>query len=88
MKRKITLVMFTDPGHGWARYPKAGLVRLGIADKISGYSYQNGANAFLEEDCDLTTLVTALREQGHEVAFLESHTDRQSKIRNFARYTA
>jgi hypothetical protein len=52
------------PGHAWARFPKARLVKLGIADKITPYSYQNGTNAFLEEDCDLSTLLAVLKAKG------------------------
>jgi len=81
--------MFSDPGHGWVRFPKARLVKLGIADKISTYSYQNGANAFLEEDCDLTVLVNALKAAGYEdIKFKEGWTNRRSKIRNFDYYKA
>ena len=47
MAKKISIKVFADPGHAWARFPKAKLVSLGIADKISTYSYMNGANAFL-----------------------------------------
>jgi len=86
MAKQISIKVFADPGHAWARFPKAKLVKLGIADKISAYSYQNGANAFLEEDCDLTVLVNALRQRGHEIKFNESHSDRQSKIRSYASY--
>lgn len=87
--KTITLQMFSDPGHGWVRFPKARLVKLGIADKISTYSYQNGANAFLEEDCDLTVLVNALKAAGYEdIKFKEGWTNRRSKIRNFDYYKA
>ena len=87
--KKITLQMFSDPGHGWVRFPKARLAKLGIADKISTYSYQNGANAFLEEDCDLSVLITALKASGYEdIKFKEGWTNRRSKIRNFDYYKA
>lgn len=86
MTRSITIAIFEDPGHGWARFPKPRLQRLGIADKISAFSYQNGTNAFLEEDCDLGVLVGALRERGYEVRFCTHHTNRSSKIRSFERY--
>ena len=87
MTKKISIKVFADPGHAWARFPKAKLVKLGIADKISPYSYQNGTNAFLEEDCDLSTLITALRESGYtDIKFKESHTDKRSKIRGFCTY--
>ena len=88
MTKKISIKVFADPGHAWARFPKARLVTLGIADKISTYSYQKGENAFLEEDCDLSVLATALRERGYEIKFNESHTNRQSKIRNYSTYKA
>ena len=88
MAKKISIKIFGDPGHAWARFPKAKLVQLGIADKISTYSYQNGANAFLEEDCDLSVLVVALRDRGYEIKFNESHANKQSKIRNYATYRA
>lgn len=87
MSKKISIKIFADPGHAWARFPKAKLVKLGIADKISVYSYQNGTNAFLEEDCDLSILITALRDRGYEIKFNESHTNRTSKIRGYANYS-
>jgi hypothetical protein len=88
MAKKISIKVFGDPGHAWARFPKAKLVSLGIADKISAYSYMNGANAFLEEDCDLSVLVVALRDRGYEIKFNESHANKQSKIRNYSTYRA
>jgi len=88
MTKKISIKVFADPGHAWARIAKSKLVTLGIADKISTYSYQKGENAFLEEDCDLTVLVNALRERGYEIKFNESHTNRQSKIRSYFTYRA
>lgn len=88
MAKKISIKVFADPGHAWARFPKSRLTILGIADKISTYSYQNGSNAFLEEDCDLSVLITALRDRGYEIKFNESHTNRQSKIRSYDYYKA
>lgn len=87
--KTITLQFFSDPGHGWVRFPKARLVKLGIANKISSYSYQRGANAFLEEDCDVTTLVNALRARGYtDIKFKGGSTNKQSKIRNYDYYRA
>jgi hypothetical protein len=88
MAKKISIKVFADPGHSWARFPKDKLVTLGIADKISTFSYQNGTNAFLEEDCDLSVLVVALRDRGYEIKFNESHANKQSKIRNYSTYRA
>jgi hypothetical protein len=86
MTKKISIKVFSDPGHAWARFPKAKLVSLGIADKITSFSYEKGENAFLEQDCDLSTLVDTLRSHGYEIKFNESHTNRQSKIRNYFSY--
>ena len=86
MAKTIAIKVFADPGHAWARVAKSKLVKLGIADKISTYSYMNGSNAFLEEDCDLSTLISALRGRGYEIKFNESHTNRYSKIRNYQTY--
>lgn len=88
MAKEITISVFADPGHAWARFSKRRLARLGIADKISAYSYQNGESAFLEEDCDLSTLLTALKDRGYTVKFKENHTNKTSKIRRYSSYRA
>ena len=89
MAKVIKITVFGDSGHAWARFPKSRLVKLGIADKITPYSYQNGANAFLEEDCDLSTLITALKARGYEIKFNTNYTTRrQCKIRGYCSYQA
>jgi hypothetical protein len=55
---------YTDPGHGWVEVPRSLLHELGIADKITGYSYQRGEDVFLEEDCDLSTFARAMTKAG------------------------
>lgn len=87
-RKQITVQIFEDPGHGWARIARERLIKLGVADKISSYSYQRGQYAFLEEDCDLGVLCDAFKAQGYEVKFKTAHTDRQSKIRSYDRYQA
>ena len=87
--KKITLQIYEDPGHAWVRFPKERLAALGIADKITSYSYQRKDMAYLEEDCDLSTLISALRAAGYgEIKFKESWTNRYSKIRNYDSYKA
>jgi N-acetyl-anhydromuramyl-L-alanine amidase AmpD len=87
MSKSTTLRIFGDPGHAWCRFPLQRLEALAIADKISHYSYQNGANAFLEEDCDLAVLVHALKARGYDIKFHETHTrSKSSKIRSFQPY--
>lgn len=87
MSKSIKIKVFADPGHAWARFPKARLAKLGIADKISTYSYERNGMAFLEEDCDLHLLVNALKGAGYvNIEFDESQTNKSSKIRSYNYY--
>lgn len=86
MEKVFTMTVYSDVGHAWAKVKKSVLVNLGIADKITRYSYQRGDYAYLEEDCDLTTLCMALNERDTRVKFVEKHSNRDSKIRSYERY--
>ena len=86
MEKVFTMTVYSDAGHAWAKVKKSVLVNLGIADKISRYSYQRGDYAYLEEDCDLTTLCMALNERDTRVKFVEKRSNRDSKIRSYERY--
>ena len=55
---------YTDPGHGWVAVKRKLLNDLGIADKITYFSYQKGQTVYLEEDCDLATFATAMNLRG------------------------
>ena len=81
-----TITFYTDPGHGWAAVPMAELFTLGIADKISPYSYRKGETAFLEEDCDFSTYMEAIKGQPYEIK--EHHTTTDSPIRNSKSFRA
>lgn len=74
---------YADPGHGWGAVKRKVLFDLGIADKISTYSYQKGQTVYLEEDMDLGTLIGALKSKGEEVKFVEKHTNKYSPIRSY-----
>ena len=78
--------VYEDPGHAWCKVHRSLVETLGIADKITPYSYQRGEYVYLEEDCDLSTFATALRATGKTIQFREHHTDKSSKIRSYARY--
>ena len=86
MEKVFTMTVYSDAGHAWAKVKKSVLVNLGIADKITRYSYVRGDYAYLEEDCDLTTLCMALTERNTRVKFVEKHSNRDSKIRSYERY--
>lgn len=88
MSKSLNIAFFSDPGHGWARVPRAKLVKLGIADKISSFSYQKGVNVYLEEDCDLSVYIEALKARGiTEFKWIGSSSNKTSKIRNYERYS-
>ena len=84
----MKLQYFTDPGHGWVKVSRKLLTKLEIADKISRYSYSRGDSVFLEEDCDLGHLFTALEQRNIKLDLVTRHTNRQSKIRSYNSYIA
>ena len=77
---------YTDPGHGWIRVKKQLLIELNIAHNISSYSYMNGNSAYLEEDCDLQRLSEALTKVGQTLELIQKHTNKNSRIRSYAKY--
>ena len=84
----LTLKYYSDPAHGWLAVKRDLLSDLGIATKVSYYSYQKGQTVYLEQDRDMFMLIDALAERGVMVRFKEHHTDRPSRIRNYYHYLA
>lgn len=82
----MKITVYTDPGHGWGAVKRSVLLAFGIADKVSTYSYQRGQTVYLEEDCDLSLLIGALRQRGINPEWVERHTDRRSPIRSYETY--
>ena len=82
----ITRAFFSDPGHGWLRVPHSDLDALGIRDKITKYSYYSDRFAYLEEDCDLTTYMIALREAGVKINIRHSTSNSLSHIRRMKNF--
>ena len=79
---------YSDPGHGWLKVKISLLEELGIADKISSYSYMMGEHAYLEEDADASLFIDTMRKAGKPYEFVEHCTkaDNRSAIRNYQRY--
>ena len=87
MKQKtFTVTVYSDAGHAWAKVKRQVLINLGIANKVSPFSYQYKDNVYLEEDCDLFLLHQTLDAQGVRLKYVEKHTDKSSKIRSYERY--
>jgi hypothetical protein len=75
----------SDPGHGWGRVVRGAIEDVGIADKISRYSYQEGDFVYLEEDCDLYLFINALEQRGYKVK-LDTQNVERTFIRSLPRY--
>lgn len=82
----MIITIYSDPQHGWGKVNKALLHKLGIADKISSYSYMREGKVYLEEDVDLNILVMALVDAKMPFRFDYRFTDKQSKIRGYDSY--
>ena len=88
MSKAKTYKLHTDPGHGWLAVSIKELQDLGIADKITRYSYTKGRMAYLEEDCDLATFFKAYNaKHGQDPVYTESFRER-TFVRNCTPYGA
>ena len=84
---QIEYNFYSDPGHGWLAVNYDELVELGIADKISSYSYIRGNTVYLEEDCDMSTFMNAMEAKGVQLklAYI-NEPNNDSFIRSLRRY--
>lgn len=81
----LKLKFYSDAGHGWMAVKMHVLQDLGIVERISPYSYVRGKTAYLEEDGDLSTLMTALQDKNILFSVTDKWCDR-SPIRSYDRY--
>ena len=85
--KKLVRKFHEDPGHGWLCVKIAELEALGIADKITGFSYMRKQSAYLEEDQDMTTYQNALKERGIELETVNGKIfNKDHPIRRFESY--
>lgn len=80
-----TFLFFEDAGHGWLRVRPSLIMKLGVEDKISGYSYMTDSYAYLEEDCDAPAFLEALEASGDNYGITRSYSE-TSPIRDYGRY--
>lgn len=85
--KKINLIYYTDPGHGWLKIELSILEKIGIKDKITNYSYKKDDFAYLEEDCDLPKALEALKENGLEYDIQDVYQE-YTPIRNYRSFNA
>jgi len=86
--KKIIREWYSDPAHSWLKVKYSELEELGIQCKISPFSYRNGEDVYLEEDCDAPMYITAVNKiLGHAVYFGEDEYENvSSHVRNFDPY--
>lgn len=82
----ITTKFYSDAGHGWYAVKIKTLVDLGIAAKISAFSYMKGQTAYLEEDSDAGVFFNACKEKNIPVANVKQSYSVRSPIRSYASY--
>ena len=82
MDKKLTF--HYDAGHGWLEVDASELERMGIAGRISGYSYRRGGKAYLEEDVDAGVYIKAAGISPDWIA--EIYDGDSSPVRTFAHY--
>jgi hypothetical protein len=88
MSNTVKIVFFSDAGHGWGRVPHSLITELGIADKISEFSYQDRDYVYLEEDCDLSLCIHELTLAGFREHIVHRKPVNRSSIRKLPRYEA
>lgn len=79
--------VYSDPGHAWMKVPLKRLTELGIAQKISQYSFVRDGFVYLEEDCDAAIYVDTIGGID-EKRVIEHDSNVDSEIRGFDRYDA
>ncbi len=84
----MKIKFYSDPGHGWGAVKRRVIDELGITGQITPFSYQKGQTVYLEEDCDLPTLVTKLALNGVVVEYEQHSTEGRSPIRSYDRFSA
>lgn len=78
---------YCDAGHGWLAVKRDFLTKLGILNKITGYSYQRGKTVYLEENCDATTFVNEMKNQNIEYDIVHpSNWPDRSPIRSYENF--
>ena len=85
-------VFHEDAGHGWLQVPVSQLSILGIANKVTGYSYQNLDTAYLEEDLDYTIFTNAWEAKTgikwNHAEMTETKYQENSRVRNYRHYSS
>jgi hypothetical protein len=69
--KKVQLRYIEDPGHGWAEVPSTLAKAIGIG---TDFTYRNDM-LYLEEDCEMQELESALTSQGYDWSYAGCYVD-------------
>jgi len=84
----MRITVYSDPGHAWGKVSLSKLAQLDLIDRISSCSFLRGKFAYLEEDCDLSLFILAMRDRGQDVSFNEQNRrSGDSVIRSYDHYS-
>ncbi len=88
VNKKLELVFYSDPSHGWVAVPISLLEQLNIKNKFSTYSYisRDKTTAYLEEDCDAGLLIRTLENKKVPYTVRTVNCNQDSFIRKLPRY--
>ncbi len=83
--KKVKLLKFDDPSHGWLQVPRKLVNQLSLEDCISECSYVSPSGAFfyLEHDDDAPKALKKIKDAGFEVSIEFRTTNRISHIRRY-----
>lgn len=83
-----TFTNYSDPSHAWLRVQIKDIMKLGLVDEISNYSYINGKYAYLEEDRDAPLFLETLKLNGTaNYKIVDKFTDKPSIVRTYDPYS-
>ena len=83
----LVFKFWIDPGHGWLQVAWYDMKAVGLNPRdFSRYSYRDGNQFYLEEDCDAPKFIAAYKAKfKRDPQFLEVHRDRSGDRRIFIR---
>lgn len=85
--RTLKFTHLADPSHGWVKVKRSQLIRMGVLNKISGYSYEKGDHVYLEEDTDASEFFNRLDALGKKWEVVYKTTiSKQSKVRSYNQF--
>jgi hypothetical protein len=83
--REITCTWFCDPGHAWLQVNIQTLQDFGLTPAdFSEFSYTDGHDLYLEEDCDAGVFIRAIGERA-ELTFKERECSATFSVRAMQR---